>query len=271
MDWNKTKTIFIIVFLILNVFLYKLYLNRHNEALNVEPLGEASIADRLQAENIRYDRSSGNTEKESYVTGKVRLYSLEELETRENQTFEIIDSTKLVATFDEPVSIQNVEAPLNFEEFALKNVEHGSSYELWEIDEEERKAILFQKMNDRFIFYNLNAVLTIYWNEDNEIIKYDQAEFIELEEFPETVDLLLEEEAVGALYEKNLLKPDSTITDTILGYSTLVQFTKTQVFAPTWRVRVEFKDGSIEDFFVNAVEGKIIEFEKEPEEIIEVE
>lgn len=258
------------MFSILNVFLYSLYLNRHNEAQNVEPLGEASIADRLQAENIRYDSLSGDTEKESYVTGKVRIFSFKEIEPIENQSFEIIDDTKLVATFDKPVPILDVEVPLNFEEFALKNIEHGSSYEVWEIDEEDRKAILFQKTNDRFIFYNLNAAITIYWNEDNEVIKYEQAEFIELEEFPESVDLLPEEEAVGALYAKNLLKPNSTITDIILGYSTLVQFTETQVFAPTWRVRVKLSDGTIEHYFVNAVEGKIIEFEKEPEEIIEV-
>ena len=46
-----------------------------------------------------------------------------------------------------------------------------------------------------------------------------------------------------------------------LGYSTLVQVTETQVFAPTWHVRVELKDGIIEDYFINAIEGKIIEFQ----------
>ena len=49
-----------------------------------------------------------------------------------------------------------------------------------------------------------------------------------------------------------------------LGYSTLVQLTETQVFAPTWHVRVELKDGEIEDYFINAIEGKIIEFQREP-------
>ena len=49
-----------------------------------------------------------------------------------------------------------------------------------------------------------------------------------------------------------------------LGYSTLVQVTETQVFAPTWHVRVELKDGTIEDYFINAIEGKIIEFQLEP-------
>lgn len=268
MDWNKTKTIFIIVFSILNVFLYTLYVNRYNEAQNVEPLGEASIEERLHADNIRYDRLSKSSVQESYVTGNVRKYSLEDLKPRENQTYEIINETQLVATFTEPVLLQNVNDPLSLEDFTLKNIENGSSYELWEIDEEERKAVLFQTTKKRFIYNNSNAMLVIYWNEDNKILKYEQTEFQELEEFgEESVNLLPEEEVVRTLYARNLLNPNSTITDITLGYSTLVHFTDTQVFAPTWRVRVKLIDGSIEDYFVNAVEGKIIEFEKETEEI----
>jgi len=41
-----------------------------------------------------------------------------------------------------------------------------------------------------------------------------------------------------------------------------VQLTEKQVFAPTWRVHVELHDGKNEDYFINAVEGKIIEFNK---------
>lgn len=255
------------MFSILNVFLYSLYLNRYNEFLNVEPLGETSIEDRLQADNIRYDSLSKSSQQESYVTGNVRMYTLDELTPRENQTIEIIDGTLLVATLNEPELIQNVEDPLVFKDFTLKNIENGSSYELWEIDKDERKAVLFQTTKNRFIFNNSKAMVTIYWNEDNEIIRYEQTEFEELEEFgEESVNLLPEEEVVRTLYARNLLNPDTTITDIILGYSTLVQITETQVFAPTWQVRVISKDGSIDDYFVNAVEGKIIEFEKETEE-----
>ena len=58
---------------------------------------------------------------------------------------------------------------------------------------------------------------------------------------------------------KNLLKPNSQITSMKLGYSTLVQLTQKQVFAPTWEVRVKSPDGT-EEFFINAFEGKVIEF-----------
>ncbi|MDX1807119.1 MAG: two-component system regulatory protein YycI, partial [Paenisporosarcina sp.] len=233
MDWNKTKTIFIIVFSILNVFLYLLYLNIHNESQDIEPLSESSPSERLQADNIKYDNLAKTVEPESYIAGNVRIYSSESMEPRENQTFEILDGgSKLLATFKEPVTIPNVKDAASFEDFAVKNVDNGSFYKLWKIDKEAHKALLFQTVENRFIFYNSGATLTVYWNEENEIIRYEQTQFEELEDFPETVELLPEEEAVSALYNRHVLKPNSTIINLVLGFSTLVQFTESQVFAP---------------------------------------
>jgi regulatory protein YycI of two-component signal transduction system YycFG len=230
------------------------------------------MSERLQAENIQFDQLDTTIEPESYVAGNVRVYSSENIEPRENQTFEIVNvdgGSKLNATFKKPMPIPNVKDATSFEDFAVENIENGSFYKLWEIDKEARKAVLFQTVKDRFIFYNSNASLTIYWNEDGEIIRYEQSQFIELEDFPETVDLLPEEKAVSALNARNVIKPNSTILNLELGFSTLVQFTESQVFAPTWRISVELEDGTQEDYFVNAVEGKIIEFESEPSEIEE--
>ncbi|MBO1915580.1 two-component system regulatory protein YycI, partial [Microvirga sp. 3-52] len=58
----------------------------------------------------------------------------------------------------------------------------------------------------------------------------------------------------------------STVIDISLGYSTHIQLTKTQVFAPTWHVRVKLKDDEIVDYFINATDGKVIEFTDELEE-----
>ena len=56
MDWNKTKSIFIGVFLILNIFLYSQYLKSYNESKQLsEGLGEKTkIEAGLKEENITY-------------------------------------------------------------------------------------------------------------------------------------------------------------------------------------------------------------------------
>ena len=66
-----------------------------------------------------------------------------------------------------------------------------------------------------------------------------------------------------ALYEKGLLVPDTTIVHMKLGYSTLVPLTETQVFVPTWEVRLHLPDDTIETYFVNnSVEGKVVDLTK---------
>lgn len=269
LDWNKTKTIFIIVFLILNSFLYFLYFNRYNEVQELQVLGETSIEERLQADNIRYESTPENTLKESYISGNIRMYSSKDMKLMDNQTYDISGITKLQSTFNDPVLIGNLEVSGVLKEFVNRHVYNGTSYELFDVDVDAKKAVFFQVVNNRQIFFNQNAMLTLYWNDDNEAYKYEQTSFEELESFEQTENLLSDERAVEVLYQRNLLKPNSTITMTSLGYSTLVQLTETQVFAPTWRVRVELQDGLKEDYFVNAVEGKIIEFNKESEEIEE--
>ena len=255
------------MFAILNVFLYSLYTNRYNEAQKVEVLGETSIEERLQAENILYDSVPVNTTKETYVSGNIRVYVKEELKQIDNQKFEVLDQSQLNSTFEKPVPLGNIEDTTNLRKFVDGNVFEGASYDLFSVNEKEKKASFFQTINSRQIFFNKNALLTIYWNEENEVYKYEQTGFEELEDnFDQTEKLLPDERAVEVLYQRNLLKPNSKITMISLGYSTLVQLTETQVFAPTWQVRVELEDGTKEDYFVNAVDGKIIEFNKESEE-----
>ena len=90
-------------------------------------------------------------------------------------------------------------------------------------------------MDDYPIYFNQNATLTIYWDEDENITGYEQRMFGEFVSYNKKKDLLSPIEAINTLYSRDYLKQDSTVINISLGYSTLIQLTKTQVFAPTWR------------------------------------
>ena len=55
MDWSKTKTIFIVVFLILNVFLVSTFISKVSES-NLDTLGQWTIDEQLKSENIKYPK-----------------------------------------------------------------------------------------------------------------------------------------------------------------------------------------------------------------------
>lgn len=236
--------------------------------------GRTSIEDLMKQENITYNVPQVVKSDFSYISANMKSFSPEELEPLEDQTIEIIDHTKIESKMNKPVSIRNAKEEIYFKDFITKYVWNGAEYELWEVDKEARKAIFFQKVNGEPIFYSSNATLTIYWDEDYEVTHYEQRMLEEFSSDTHKKKVLTQDEAVGSLATRGFLRPDSKVLKVVPGYSSLVQLTGKQVFAPTWNIRVELKDGTIEDHFINAIEGKVIDFKLdklEEEELNEVE
>lgn len=266
MDWNKTKTIFIIVFSILNIFLYSLYLNRVLETENVQVLGKTSIEESLGLDNITFTNLPLVTKDSSYVSAKIVTFTNDQTKKLENQTVEVEDGTHLQSKMDTPISVRSGKGDYDFTEFLLKYVLNGTEYVLWEVNEEEQHALFFQQADNYPIYFSPDAMLVIHWDEEGRVTNYEQRMFGEFVNFNQKKDLLSPIEALGSLSSRGHLNQDSDVESMKLGYSTLVQLTETQVFAPTWHVRVELKDGTIEDYFIHAVEGKIIEFQEPVDE-----
>ncbi|WOV87541.1 two-component system regulatory protein YycI [Sporosarcina oncorhynchi] len=264
MDWNKTKTIFIVVFSILNIFLYSLYLKQHTETQNVQTIGKTSIEELMKQENITYNLPQAVKNDFSYISANIKMFSKEELESLVSQSIIIVDNTQIESTMNKPISIQNSKGDYHFIDFLTKYVWNGTEYELWEVDKKNQSAMFFQQVDGEPIFYSTNAMLIIHWNEEHEVTKYEQRMLKDFTSFNKKKDLMTQDEAVSSLVTRGYVKQDSKILRVIPGYSTRVQLTtETQVFAPTWNIRVELKDGSIEEHFINAIEGKVIDFQFE--------
>lgn len=270
MDWNRTKTIFIWVFLILNVFLYTQYLESYNEGEQIEVLSNSNkIELRLREDNITYIPLPNNNETASYYSGQIKNFLPSEIPYFTNQSTRIINENKLVVTMDTPVKLQESSTKDRYTEFLQGYVHQGTSYTLWNTDEEKREATFFQKVNNRTLYYNVRGYVKIYWNEDGRVYKYEQTMLEKHEKLEQKKNLITPIKVLQILSGNNLLKPDSQILKINLGYSTIVQLTQTQVFAPTWEVRVKLADKTEEVHFVNAVDGKIVDIQNDLTEVIE--
>ena len=269
MDWNRTKTIFIWVFLILNVFLYTQYLERYNEKQKIEVLGETTIESDLKQDNITYIALPNNIDSAAYYSGQIKNFSPSEIPFFANQQTVIENGNKLIVMMEKPVKLQENAQRDKYTEFLHSHVHEGDSYVLWEVDEEKKEATFFQKVNDLTLYYNMSGYVKIYWNEDNRVVGYEQSMLEKHEKMEKQKKLLIPIQILKILYDKNLLKPDSEVLKMNLGYSTIVQLTETQVLAPTWEVRVRLPDKTEEIHFVNAVDGKIVDIQNDLSEIIE--
>lgn len=260
MDWSKTKTIFIIVFSILNIFLYSLYINRQMGVDDMQVIPKISLEDTLKLEEVTYEPIPFMKKEVAYLSAHVATFSEEDLKNLSSQSFAVIEKSRLLATMKKQVSVKDEKGDFEFDDFLVKYVLNGSSYVLWEVDEENQRAVFFQRVKNETLFHSLNAMLVIHWDDDENIKYYEQSMLDDFVSFNHEKDLLSQDDAVGSLVTRRYLKQGSTVMHVKSGYSPLVELTETQVFAPTWNVQVKLKDGTIEDYFINAIEGKVIEF-----------
>ncbi len=248
-----------------------MYVNKYNEGKNVEIIGETDIPTRLKDENITVKSEPIEGENVSYISGKIKQFTQDELSGQENQRIQINeDNTKLEAKILHPTPLTEI-TDQSLADFVEKNIYKGSSYKLWKIDRENKEATFFQSTENSMIYYNQNAEIKIHWNDNLEITRYEQKMFDSLKSFGEKSPLIPTQQAIKSVFDKGYLLPNSTITKIQLGYSTLVPLTETQVLSPTWYIHVVLpKEQNGEqketDYFVNAVDGTIVEIEQNAKE-----
>ncbi|MER1998440.1 MAG: two-component system regulatory protein YycI, partial [Lysinibacillus sp.] len=245
------------------VFLYYHYLRVYNEAQRVELLSEKKIESILNDENITYKNLPSTIIEAPYILGKVKTYSLSELPSIQSVSYKLVTENQLQATISKPISLGSDITTLKLNEFLQQFVYEGAQFKLWEINEETRTATFFQQVNDHTLYYNMSGYVKIHWNVDNEVFMYEQSMLEKVEPKEQKKKIIAPLQIIDELYTENLLKTGAEIVDMNLGYSSLLQITQTQLFTPTWEVRVK-TDGEEQTFFVNAVDLKVIEFNEQP-------
>jgi len=257
-EWSNAKTIFIITFLILNLFLtYQFNEKRNRSELDI--ITEASIEERLAAEEISYKDLPKDPKESMYISGKPKFFDEESIKKLKNQEVNIDNPALLHSVIEQPFKLSNsvTEADPKIQQFLREYVLESDSYKLWNIDEENGTILFFQHYEDH-IFYNtsnyISGLLLINFNQNQEIVSYQQTMLVDFEEY-ENKEIIPALKALEFLYQNDYLKSGSEITKVELGYYPLEQLSESQILAPTWHIIVNGKT----DYYVNAFEGQIFE------------
>lgn len=269
MDWSKTKTIFIIVFSILNVFLYSLYLDRYTEAEKVEILGNesSSAEEKLKEDGISYNNLPDTVNPEPYINAQMKEFKENEIPGGDRRG-SLQGENQLLVDFINPQPLGVEVSGETLTKFVEENVYKGSDYVFWEIVDTENKAVFFQKVNDKTLYYSDNGQLTVYWNEKGEVTNFEQTlyENVELGEQPK--ELIAPIQAIYTLYQRGILPANTTIDSAEIGYSVYVQVSEdARMFLPTWCISATLEDGTKEEYFINAVNNGVIELKKDSKEV----
>lgn len=254
MQWGQIKTLFIVAFLILNVFLIKQLVDRQEEELSFIP--EASKEEELELNVNGLDDLNDEsfeapllyTQNFDFNTDIAGILDLDD------QEIVISDRFYLYSRFVEPKPL-NLDDPTSVRDYINQYVYRGNEYEFFRYFGEENLLVFFQRV-EHPIFYNQNAVLFIQLNEEEEMVRYYQSylALVDEDHDEESQQTLINQyDAVYRLYHNsNVIETGDTVTDVILGFHNIVSLPNgEQLLNPTWQIRVN----DTEDFYMNAIEG----------------
>ena len=265
MDWSKIKTIFILTFLVLDIYLLYEFLKIH-DANKYEFITETTFEDKLTTEEISYVELPKSVLKDAYVSANPKIFKKDEVSLKlKGQMISITDDTILESILSEPVRINGEIKPAELNFFVKNRVTLGDHYKFWEYNKSEQTITFYQQFQNKVFYKNKNGNLTLFLNDHNEIVSYKQTFLEEIERLSEVQEVLPPLKAIETLYDNGLLAPKSEITKVELGYFTLVQLTASQVLTPTWRFVVDDQ----ENLFVNTFEGQIIQLNDEEKKLVE--
>jgi len=263
MDWSKAKTIFIITFFILDLFLlYQIYIQKYENRYDL--IKETSIEEQLAADNIKVKDLPDEPTKASYVEADSKQFKVEDFAKVVDQEVSISNNTQIFSVLDTPYPLGEDWKQEDVDRFVHTNVQYGTYYVFWEHDAEKNTITYYQTYNGKIFYENKDAQVELQLNENNEIISYSQTALENIQEIKEQ-EIITAHDAMVVLYNKNHLKTGYEISNVDLGYYTLVPIMSSQLLAPTWR----FTINGDTDLFVNAVEGYVFQVQDRGSQVLE--
>jgi regulatory protein YycI of two-component signal transduction system YycFG len=274
MDWSKTKTIFIIVFLILNIFLLSIFIKKISAP---EVLTGSDTPLSLEFYNISYPSEITATPKtelnESNIRAKTKKFTDTTVkEDLKNQEVNVLAENSLYSTLEDPYPLGDKLSEKVLKEkmngFIKEYVMNGDQYIYREFNDQEKTISYNQTYEGKPLFHNANAEIVFDLNNENEIVSYKQTMVEDIQDFGEERNILPPLDALKILTDSNKVPSDSKVTDYEIGYSTNVFSEYQIVMAPTWHFTL-IKGETKQDLFINAIDGTIIERKKSEKELLE--
>ncbi|MDV2684691.1 two-component system regulatory protein YycI [Alkalihalophilus lindianensis] len=252
MNWNRTKTIFIITFLFLNIFLTWQLIDKNNSN-QMNMIAQATIQEVLRDNNVRIDvELPEETISAGHVLGKTVPFSERQMSALSNQEAELVDGTTIISTLDEPVPLREGQFSQDLSQFLNSYVTNGNEYRFGRFDTEERQVLLQQTYEEKTAHAFEAEPLLLQLNEDGEIVGYQQS-YYEFEPTGREREVLSSIKAIEVLLNAQYIGVNNTVTHVEFGYYSFYSPQGgAQVFAPMWRVTVEG-----ETYLVHAINPEI--------------
>lgn len=268
MDFKKIENIFLVTFILLNIYLLVSFLNRYDLQYASTTPDQVNVLREMEQRGIELP-SFPEEDREVYSMQADSHNLLEEqVEELEGQAGSIIEDGRFYRSLlTDPIELEgNAEEAFTDEDQETLDDFVNSSAVLFG---EEYQFARFDSEQNRFIYYqNVNGVpvadgtseLSLYVDQNGEVFSYEQSYAGPMTEQGSSLDIISDREAVEILFTNNELSSNVTVHQPTLTYYRTLELEDLSLYGPLWLVRVSSSSGT-EVFRVDASTSSIIQEE----------
>ncbi|RSL29526.1 hypothetical protein D7Z54_30675 [Salibacterium salarium] len=264
MDWSRTKTIFVIAFLLLNTFLiYQIADKRNDSDVNIKAQNTFEV--RLNDMNITVtDELPEEQDEISHIVGESADIEEDIINQAGEENVNTLDNRFVEVTLEDPYAVSNQEDVSNFFDQHIWNAEE---YEYDEWDSSDNQMYFNQTYNENTVVTYEEDQLVLFLNDDSEVESYIQS-YLTFEEEGKKKDMLAPYRAIEKLLDDSILSYNDEINEMEIGYYSLFPPEgMAQVLAPMYRIEVNEEN----EYLVNAIDGSIRTLQEVEEETDDIE
>ncbi|MDT3959759.1 two-component system regulatory protein YycI [Staphylococcus kloosii] len=261
MNWKRAKTLFIFVFILVNISLIIIYIDKVNKSHISESDSDNKVNFKQEEITIPNNLQSVKGVKMQLITARTKDFTDYAKNKKGVESGANGDIAK--SDLDHHISVSK-DSFTNLKNYIKNNVYKGDSYAMSDVTDD--KVILEQTYNAFPIMNNNKARLTFDINKQKQATKYKQKAMESIKpskgENNEKKQVISARAAIDALYYNRYLKHKDEVTQVRLGYYTVVKEPNVQVLEGNWEIKVKHKgQNKTKTYYVEAVSQspKIIE------------
>lgn len=265
MDFRKVETIFIIAFVILNIYLFNSFTNRSNLHQTTSFADPVDMVDRINQSDIELPTFEEVNHEVHAIQADNNDILAEMATSLEGQAGSISSDGSYYTSFlTNPIELEgNRDDGFTEEDISLINdfinSEHvilGSEYSYGEYDMEGSQFLFYHNINGRPVMDGTSQI-SLFTDSNSDVFSYHQlyaGTTIQQGEEQETITDL---DAVQILFQNNDIPPGSIVEKPILSYHRTLQLEDLSMYTPVWVVRIQTSSGR-ETLRVHALNESII-------------